>query len=434
MRGSAAGKKKKPAAHKKKQTALKPRLSPAELRTISREISAEFPQAVDDASSRLVLLDVDPKRLHAYWNIPLRHYTKALNKSGIAKKTLRFYLLPADTAPLSRALYSFDVEVQGLRNQQYIDLQQDNALYAAECGITAPDGRFVSLVRSNVVRTPPAGQSPDRSFKTIDTFAVKNPPLSVRITSPQETTSAQGIMRKQLTVSAASRSGNRLQQQASRSAGIAPELHSLALPKQDVLLDEAFIDALIKQRLQTDTARLFSSEAQQPHEKQFEAAASGTLPSESISSSSLYSFEGEHPSFTAELVIEGRIRPGVQLALHGSKVPVSMDGRFQVRQLLPKDAGLLKNLAAMAQEEEQLSPPATPELILLTAEGSKEELQFEIYASLHVYGKIINNEALPFFTKEMPVRPDGSFYLTRILPRGALLLPELMVSLCPGEG
>ncbi|MEI6125263.1 MAG: DUF4912 domain-containing protein [Pseudomonadota bacterium] len=433
--GAAAEKKKPASVRKKKQTASKIRLSPKDLRTISREISEAFPKAVDDTSSRLVLLDVDPQKLHAYWNIPLRQYTKALKKSGIAKMALRVYLLPAENVPLSKALHCCDVAIQGLRNQQYIDLQQDNALYAAECGLLEPDGTFVSLLRSNIVRTPPAGQSPDRSFATIDTSAVdKLAPAENYAAFPESRAAAKGAVPQPLAEPVSSLIRQALQEPASPSAGSMPVLHPFEIPKQDIFLDEMFIDGLIKQRLHIDTASLLNPESQQQPAGLFKDNAHMTVHAECFSSSSFYSPAGEQPSFTAELVIEGRVRPGVQLVRQGSKIPVSIDGRFQVRQHLPKDAGLLKRLAEMSPEEKRQAPSGSRISAMLTPGGSKKELQLEMYAFLHVYGNSINRTSIPFFSKEISVRPDGSFSFTHVLPEDALLLPELMLSIRPEEG
>lgn len=417
----------------KKTKAEEPALSAKDLRTISKEIETEFPKAVDDDLSRLVLLDIDPKRIHAYWNITLPQYTRALKKAGAATKILRFYLLPSEETPLHNALHAFDIEVQGLRNQQYIDLQQDRSICAAECGLRAPDGSFFPLVKSNIVKTPPAGRSSDYSWTTIDTRS-STTASQVPDTHLREDFSKGLPPPKQLhdTTPAGLPAGHK--HQGTKPPEQKPKMHPRRIPKQDLLLDEAFIDGLIRQRMQIDTSQLLSPGTPGIG---MEHTSAGTLPetisSFSPSSSTCAPGTDEQYTFTAELVIEGRVRPGVHLALHGNVVPIAMDGRFQIRQPLQHDAQLLKLLAELPCTD-QPSREQGPVLTMSTAGKNSEELLFEIHASLHMYGNIRSTEIPSFFSTEIPVRPDGSFHVTRILPRGACILPELMASIRPSRG
>jgi hypothetical protein len=52
-----------------------------------------------------------------------------------------------------------DIVVHGGVNNWYIDVQDPPKKYRVAIGYLAEDGRFCSLVRSNVVETPPAGSS-----------------------------------------------------------------------------------------------------------------------------------------------------------------------------------------------------------------------------------------------------------------------------------
>ncbi len=396
---------------RKKQTAggsrRVPALSPGELRSIGREIAGRFPQTIDDDRLQLVLLDVDPHMMHAYWNIPLPRYAAAAGASGDAAKRLRIYLLPADDASVHAAVSWFDIETQGLRNQQYIDLTRDNAPYAAQFGIIGNDGRFVSLVTSNSVRTPPAGRSLEQPPAVPEQHARRPVPAMPAIEPSYGAEPAED-------------------EKLDRHTGGRTPHTEFQPPRPEVLLDEQYIDGLVQHRMQLDTARLLDPATPHP-------APRAVPPPGSVSSLSLLRQAAGATGLCAELVIEGRIRPGIQLVLHGSEVPVGMDGSFKIRQQLPVDERLVHLLRGIAGA----APPAAaehPVLLLQTPGFEHDRLQLEVYASLHVYGNAVDRDMLTLFGSETAVRPDGSFHITRALPRGACILPELIVAAQSPEG
>jgi len=423
---TAAGTKKEAATGAPKRALPeKKRLSPAELRAASSEIAEAFPRSVDDDDARLVLLDVDPKRIHAYWNIPLQHYTKSIKKTGAGEKTLRVYRLPHESTPVNRPEHFFDIDVQGLRNQQYIDLQQDRASYAAEMGITASGGMFIPLVRSNVITTPPAGISPDRSSALFDTRGVAlkeglQPEISTGFAAapPEPAAGQPGGAAPQV----------RYGQDLPPSAPVSRKARPLPAPGE--IFDEQEIDRLIQKRLKADTAALLRPE------DGADTSSPGCpepVPAESVSSHSLVRADGAPFPWRAELVIEGRVRPGVQLVLYGDAVAVALDGSFKITRRLPDDLRLLTALSLVhhGNAPEVQQGPA----LSLSADGEEvDSLQLEIYASLHLSGTVATQQILSLFKNEITVKPDGSFYLTRVLPRGAFILPELMVSASAKKG
>jgi len=384
-----------------------PALAPEELRSISSEIADRFPQAIDDDRLQLVLLDVDPHMIHAYWNIPLQQYEQAAGASGAAAKMLRVYLLPSEQATVHEALYWFDIETQGLRNQHYIDLTRDNAAYAAQYGIIGSDGGFIPLATSNSVRTPPAGRSveqpavfPERQAGRSSPALTEPEPAFGSITAGEEEVRRPG------------------------AAGI-PQNPTVP-PRPDVLLDEEYIDGLVQNRMQMDTARLLNPEMPP-------AALPAVRQPGSVSSLALLRQAAGAAGLSAELVIEGRVRPGVQLVLHGSEVPVGMDGSFKIRQQLPVDDRLLHLLSSMVYPSAP-SLADKPVLVMQTPGSEHDRLQLEVYASLHVYGSAVSRDLLTLFGSAMSIRPDGGFQVTRVLPRGACILPELIVAAQSSEG
>ena len=139
------------------------RFSPQELRDISQQISREYAPSRTMRQSRLVLLAVSPRRLHAYWHIAKRRLSEALQRNEAAHAlTLRIYA-EADTAglPLQTANYDtnwFDVPVTRVDGQQDIWLPEpliarSGVQYRAELGEMNARQIFFPQVTSNAAQT-----------------------------------------------------------------------------------------------------------------------------------------------------------------------------------------------------------------------------------------------------------------------------------------
>jgi hypothetical protein len=130
------------------------------------DLARHFPARYD--RTELVLLDVDPHHLHAYWNIHQNDLAKALRDLGHSGPQGPMLLrvrevLPGDgEAPGSGEV--FDLAVHGLRNRWYVDVWKDGAVYEASLGLRGANGTLVWVARSNAVTVPRAGQSPDYDF------------------------------------------------------------------------------------------------------------------------------------------------------------------------------------------------------------------------------------------------------------------------------
>ncbi len=103
---------------------------------------------------KIVLLVRDPHWIYSYWEIQELTIKQALAEHGFseqyAQKVLRVYL--GDETKYQ------DVEVEGLINNWYLNLGLPNTEIFVDLGIRV-QGIFISLVRSNRVRTPRAEMS-----------------------------------------------------------------------------------------------------------------------------------------------------------------------------------------------------------------------------------------------------------------------------------
>jgi hypothetical protein len=170
--------------------------SALELRQISTHITTQWFLPVED--KRLTLLEIDPWRVHAYWNVPEAEVAAARaslpGEGKNAALVLRFTDLSPQTADAAPPHPRFDIEVQQNRNNWYIGLWRDAKHYSAELGVRAPDGAFVGLVRSNEVVTPRAGPSPDLDFRHLEV----RPPRLLQAQSPTGATSSSDRLLREL--------------------------------------------------------------------------------------------------------------------------------------------------------------------------------------------------------------------------------------------
>ena len=129
-------------------------IGPAEF---SVDAGSPLPEGYGD--NLLVLLVRDPFWFFAYWEITHERAEQIRTAHGrdcwdVAALVLRvFDLGESPQTPIDAASY-FDVEVQKFARQWYVQVPFSAHVYVADLGLRWPDGKFVSLVRSNFVRTP----------------------------------------------------------------------------------------------------------------------------------------------------------------------------------------------------------------------------------------------------------------------------------------
>ncbi len=140
--------------------------SPQELFGISQQISREFAPRADMRAPgvpSLVLLPVDPRRLHAYWQLPelsrqARPDVQAQSPAAIESElTLRIYRQPEATASLPEQADNrpewFDLPVSGPSSQQQIALPEpltsSAGYYRAAIGHLDQYKEFIALAYSN---------------------------------------------------------------------------------------------------------------------------------------------------------------------------------------------------------------------------------------------------------------------------------------------
>ncbi len=118
------------------------------LRDVAQDVRSCFPRPM--LRSELVLIDVDPHQLHAFWNVPIADLETARHalpdREADAPMVLR--IIGAGGTE------SFDIEVQGLQNQTYVDIWADERSYRAVLGLRRGDGSIVPLLTSELATLP----------------------------------------------------------------------------------------------------------------------------------------------------------------------------------------------------------------------------------------------------------------------------------------
>ena len=146
--------------------------SARELREISIQLSASWFRA--PVATNLTLMEVNPWRLHAYWNIAAADMAAAqASLPGDAEEPaliLRFTDLSARPGKKLPAEH-FDIEVQGLTNNWYVDLWQDGRRYSAQLGLRTADGDMIPLASSKEAALPRAAPSSELDFRQLESRA-----------------------------------------------------------------------------------------------------------------------------------------------------------------------------------------------------------------------------------------------------------------------
>ncbi len=114
------------------------------------------------SENKLTLLVRDPWWLYSYWEVtPWREAEVAaeIERLGLGreKTVLRVYDI-TEASPEKTKVF-FDIEINHLNSNWYIDVGSPDREWIAEIGYKTQNGRFFALVRSNAVKTPPFGIS-----------------------------------------------------------------------------------------------------------------------------------------------------------------------------------------------------------------------------------------------------------------------------------
>ncbi len=119
---------------------------------------------VSYGTNRLVLLVRDPQWLYAYWEITatsLDEFNAAYGNGAwnSTRPVLRVYDITGVNFNGLNANSYIDINLPDFTDNWHFDVAQPDRSFCVDLGRLFPDGRFVTILRSNVVTTPSASLS-----------------------------------------------------------------------------------------------------------------------------------------------------------------------------------------------------------------------------------------------------------------------------------
>jgi hypothetical protein len=414
------------------EDALAPEPSAEELRSVVEEISAHYPPP--RLGTELVLLEVNPHRAHAYWNIDVDDYRSARQRTGLENPPLVLRLFDiTDGTPPEQALTAFDVEVQGLQGHWYLDLWKDGRTHLADIGFRDASGRLVALARSNAVSTPSSAESPDYHTLAVDTTHPEGLRITDLVLDPHLSDENTDV-----------ETGAALELAAPAFAAAAPNIVS-----HDLSVEVAPATVAFQASGPTEPTRVpwpNPPAAPPPEKMQADVQAYFDHAAERAAAAPVSSpWQGHGPD----------VSPALVLGATGQPLPEGWPSAEQLKQLIP--AG---TMSAPASEPVSTGPvegnheptsagpahapaaapaPApTPVSLdqyvgLSSFEHGRREVALEINVELHIYGRAKPGTELSLYGQPVPLRPDGTFSIHKPLPQGAVVLPLLAVDPPPAS-
>ena len=148
----------KPTAIGKTPVAAEPSKALSLKEKLLRQKNLETPSSGAGAKDRLVLQVCGPFWLHAWWEISASIIARVRAAMGhlwhTADPILRLYRIVTDNAGIIHRNFAGDTLIHGGIYNWFLNVDNPPETFLVEIGYKAKDGRFFSLVSSNIVETP----------------------------------------------------------------------------------------------------------------------------------------------------------------------------------------------------------------------------------------------------------------------------------------
>jgi hypothetical protein len=306
------------------------------LRGVAEEVRSAFPRSF--SVPELVLIDVDPHHLFAFWNLPFDRVEaarSAVAESGEPHPPMVLRLSHSDGHE------PFDVEVQGLQGQAYVDIWEAHRNFRGELGFRLADGSLLSLVEGGDVTLPALGPAGEAT-------------IMIDVPTPLHGRAAPRRAERRRAAVAPRDDATPRPIEAATAASAAATDHTTPWPP----LTEGIATPPREgegggpragrgsQGPQNDAGA-----AAAPSQEQAAGAGEGpSAPLDLENALTLSSFvlgrETVQLEVNAELRVFGRARPGSELKLFGRRVALRPDGSFSITRPLPNGALVLTALLA----------------------------------------------------------------------------------------
>jgi len=126
-----------------------------------RQMPLDLPK--EYGQDKIIVLVRDPRWIYTYWEIAQNTFDGLKKQLGdkfySAKIVLRVYDITNISFDGTNARSSFDVSINEYTNNCYIETSAPGESFCVDLGYLLPDGKFLTIVRSNLVRMPSEGAS-----------------------------------------------------------------------------------------------------------------------------------------------------------------------------------------------------------------------------------------------------------------------------------
>lgn len=435
------------------------------LRQVAEAVRGAFPRP--SANCELVLLDVDPRHLHAFWNIPPDQITRLRSEVAAVDEDPPLVLRIAEVSPQGKPIEAFDIEVIGLQGQFYVDIWGDARRYQGTIGLRLPDGALVTLARSNVIDLPRGGVSDDNTWREIalpappaaaaaaHTAALSHAPsFTPAATAPSTSPSLlPSPAAANETLPVASQAVTAQTQPTVVTPPIAAERTVTAVMPPAVAaaaVPVAGVGAPLAPGLQGATS-VPSSDRGEPVPQLLPEDATVPAPEPGPAASPAI----EHPLAPAADEIAAAIArheteavaPLAPFPYYEPEAVYEPEAAKAAPEVLPSeehsgstaDSGddapttAAEPAPAAGEGPEPIPLPLENVLALSSFAVAGGPVEFEVNAELHIFGRAKPGMKLQMFGRPVPIRPDGTFTINRPLPNGAVVLSLLLAKNGEGE-
>jgi hypothetical protein len=288
---------------------------------------------------RLVLLAIDPSRAHAYWAVHPRAVAEARLWLGDPSAVVTLRVSPVRGADAARpgAAETVDLAVSAPAGNYYVLRPSAGEELRAELGLKSLDGRFLVLARSNRVQLPRPGESPVYEHHLRRIHSPVDPRWRSR-RRPLPPAAAVGG------AAASNADDDDIPEARGADAALASPVEGNTSP------EGAATGGFVAERPGVVESEEPRGEPPAPVRPEREGPlevpphwqltfglSSGEYAGGHVSSHELPRADGKIPiEVRAEIVVEGRTRPGVEIVIEGIQVPVDDDGTFALRFAFPR--------------------------------------------------------------------------------------------------
>lgn len=137
------------------------KFSHPEIVRLRRIMPADLPRQY--GRNKIILQVRDPRWIYSFWEVTPKLWERLRDELkenfSRAKKVLRVYDVTGIIFNGGNANSFFDIEVNYESDNWYINTNGPDRSWCVDLGLRLPDGKFIMILRSNVVHTPAEGPS-----------------------------------------------------------------------------------------------------------------------------------------------------------------------------------------------------------------------------------------------------------------------------------